>query len=269
MKKRTHFVFMLLVLSLSIISLNSCKKDLSLSQEEYYEFSILSEETHDSYDINVLFPEDYDEQKKYHSIYMLDGDEYFYEAASMIKENKYQNIVLIAIGYTNKNERGRDLSYPEDTNISGMSGGGKNFTKFLNNELIPYIENSLQLNSIDMTLYGHSLGGFYALYYMLQQEEPRMFDNYISISANFMWSDAYIFELEQLYSDQFNALPAKLFLSVGDLEGAAINTHYQAFLDQLQKHSYFDFELSHQRLNNTSHRNSPIVGIEKGILELF
>ncbi|MBQ0740652.1 prolyl oligopeptidase family serine peptidase, partial [Aquimarina celericrescens] len=89
-----------------------------------------------------------------------------------------------------------DYSYPKDPDFPHPSGGGKKFIDFMNKELIPYIEGELKIIPVDRTLYGHSLGGYLALYTLFQQEQPNLFKNVIAASPNLMWYNSYLFYLE-------------------------------------------------------------------------
>jgi hypothetical protein len=202
-------------------------------------------------------------------VYILDGDDYFKEIADVIAKSNRENIILIGIGYTGKTRRGIDYSYPEDHDFPGESGGAKEFVNFINYELIPYVEDELSIDSIDRSLFGHSLGGYFALYTLFQQEQPNNFNNIIAASSNLMWYDAYIFDLEQQYFDNQKTLNKNLYITVGDLEGASLNLFYDAFKDKIIDRSYSGFTFNQERLSNTSHRNSPIITFKKALSIIF
>ncbi len=265
MKKIIPNSMAFLYLIIPILGLNSCEKDNLSSIKNNHPFAITSVYTNTTYNINILYPQTYDPSNSYHTIYMLDGDDYFKEAADIIAESSREDIILIGVGYANKNRRGRDYSYPKDIDFPGASGGAKRFINFINNELIPHIENELKIGSVDRTLFGHSLGGYLALYMLFQQDQPNPFDNTIAASSNIMWHNAYLFHLEQYYFDTHDSLDKNLYITVGDLEGASINLFHNAFTEKISKRSYTGFILHHERLKNTSHRNSPIVTLKKGL----
>lgn len=265
MKKIIQNSMSFLCLIIGILGLYSCEKNNLSSIKNNHPFAITSDHTNTTYSINILYPQAYDPSNSYHTIYMLDGDDYFKEAADIVAESGREDIILIGVGYANKNQRGRDYSYPEDRDFPGTSGGAKEFINFVNNELIPHIENELEIESVERTLFGHSLGGYLALYILFQQDQPNSFDNIIAASSNFMWYNAYLFDLEQHYFDTHDSLDKNLYITVGDLEGASINLFYNAFKEKMDKRSYTGLILHHERLKNTSHRNSPIITFKKGL----
>lgn len=232
-------------------------------------FTLSSEITDTDYRINLWYPDNYSAEKGYHLLYLLDGDAYFAEAVEVTKNYNPNDFIVIGIGYRQKNYRGRDYAYPEDKEFPGESGGGKNFIRFLNQELIPYVENELGVISLDKSLFGHSLGGYLSLYLLFQQDQPNYFDYHIAASPNLMWYNAYLFDLEKLYSVyDIHLNHPNVYVSMGDLEGTSLNTSFNAFHKQINQrayHEYFNFE----RLENTSHRNSPIVSLENALNYLF
>src|SRR2546423_11219025 len=108
-------------------------------------------------------------KQRYPVVYLLDGDAHFYSVMGMIQQLSEVNgntvlpeMILVGIPNT---DRTRDLT---PTHVSGgiyldsafvrTSGGGENFTNFLEKELIPHID-SLYPTSPYRTLIGHSFGG--------------------------------------------------------------------------------------------------------------
>ena len=216
-----------------------------------------------------MYPEAYDSSSSYRTIYLLDGDDYFKEMADVIVESNRGDIILIGIGYTGKSRRGMDYSYPKDIDFPSESGGAKEFINFINHELIPSVEDELGIESHDKSLFGHSLGGYFALYMLFQQEQVNPFNNMIAASSNLMWNNAYLFDLEEEYFDSHDSLNKSLYITVGDLEGASINLFYEAFKEKIIARSYNGLTFNQDRFKNTSHRNSPIITLEKGISIIF
>ncbi|UNZ00310.1 alpha/beta hydrolase-fold protein [Zhouia spongiae] len=269
MKKRV--LNYLLVCSIIVVGLcvQGCDKEELSARTNNDSFVITSNYTQTKYRINILYPKGYQPSKSYHTIYLLDGDDYFNETANVITAQEKDDYVLIGIGYAGKNKRGTDYSYPWDKDFSGNSGGAKEFIDFINGELIPEIESKLKIMSSDRTLFGHSLGGYFALYILFQQEKNNPFDHIIAASANIMWYNAYLLDLEQKYYDKKKELNKSLYLSVGDLEGASQNLFHDAFVKQLKKRFYIGLDFTGERLRNTSHRNSPIISFKNGLTKIF
>jgi predicted alpha/beta superfamily hydrolase len=98
-------------------------------------------------------------------------------------------MIVVAIPNT---DRTRDLTPTHvheefgDTTWVKTSGGGENFTRFIKEELMPYVDEHYPTSPY-RTLIGHSLGGLFAINTLVNH--PEMFDNYLSIDPSLWWDD--------------------------------------------------------------------------------
>ncbi len=265
MKKTAQNSICMLCLWMAWCSFYSCQKETFVTGKKQDSFTLQSTYTETQYDLKIAYPKTYDATKKYHTIYLLDGDDYFDEASAVISNQQREDVILIGIGYVGNNQRGRDYSFPKDSDFPNASGGAKEFIQFINNQLIPKVETEMGVKSKARTIYGHSLGGYFALYILFQQEHPNPFDNSIAISPNLMWKDAYLFDLEQQYYNQRDSLDKRIYMTVGDLEGASINLFFNAFKNKLLTRNYTGLSLDYERLSHVSHRNSPIISFKNAL----
>lgn len=180
-------------------------------------YSITSTFTGSEYNLEILYPVNYDPSLEYQTVYLLDGDFYFSELADIVTSKYAAEIILIGIGYKNENKRETDYTYPADDMVSN-SGGGEKYIQFINNELIPYVENSLLIKSSEKTLAGHSYGGYFALYQLFQQDYPNPFNNIIAASPSLFWHEAYMLDLENQFNGSFDTLSIKLFNTMGQID---------------------------------------------------
>ncbi|WP_440120618.1 alpha/beta hydrolase [Tenacibaculum sp. Ill] len=255
----------ILFLSFILFFFASCIEEDLPSNIKQQNFTIKSKSTNFKYDVKIGSLKEVDVNKNYHVVYLLDGDDYYNECMQIISSENKESIIIISIGYADDNERGTDYSYPYDRDFDGDSGGAKRFIDFINSELIPKIEEDYQIMSLTKTIYGHSLGGYFALYVMMQEEQENPFNNAIVISPNLMWYNSFIFDLES-NAKELNLLNGKgIYMSMGDLEGVGMNASFQALTKQLELSNYNDFNFSYERFEDTSHRNSPIQGFKKGL----
>ena len=139
--------------------------------------------------IQVFTPENYKpgSAEKYDVLYVLDGGNW---NTGMIKQiqrflegEAYMppTIIVSILGI----DRNKDLT-PTHLKDSKTSGGAANFLSFLKNELIPYVNKNYPSNG-DNTLWGHSLGGLFVTYAMLN--EPAAFKSYIAVDPSFWWDN--------------------------------------------------------------------------------
>jgi len=225
---------------------------------------ISSSFTGNKYRLKVLYPDSYDESKSYQTVYLLDGDWYYNEFSKIVHDKYGNDVVLISIGYAGSDRRNTDFTFPAD-DLLKKSGGAKQYARFITEELIPYVKNDLQIKSNSSALLGHSLGGYFSLYMLLQQEVENPFNKIVAVSPSLYWSDAYIFGLEKKYSESNSDMNVSLYIAMGDLEGVTMNTHFDAFANKLKSRNYQGLSFQYERLKNTVHNNSPIIGFDKGL----
>lgn len=109
--------------------------------------------------------------------------------------NKYAKQNLIVVGISSKNERDRDFT---PTLTSDGGGGSENYSKFIEFELIPKIENeySVENSSTDRIIIGHSYGGLLAGYFFTKH--PNIFNNYIILSPSFWYDNNIFFNMKKI-----------------------------------------------------------------------
>ena len=252
------------LMMLLITLLFGCEKEAVLTVENAKSYSISSSYTGNDYSLQILYPKNYDSSLEYQTIYLLDGNWYFNELAEIVQTKYANEIVLVGIAYKNSNKRNTDFTYPSNDYLSN-SGGGKKYMQFISNELIPYIENDLSIKSSETTLAGHSLGGFFALYQLFQQDYPSPFDNVIAASPSLFWSEAFLLNLESEYHTNHDSLNIVLYNTMGDLETLAMNALFDVFNKKVESRNYIGLSFYHKRFRNTSHNNSPIKSFDQGI----
>ncbi|MGB3007884.1 MAG: alpha/beta hydrolase-fold protein [Chitinophagaceae bacterium] len=135
--------------------------------------------------------------QRYPVVYLLDGDGHFESVVGMIQQLSQVNgntVVpeMIVVGIPNTN-RTRDLTPTHiisdppmmDSIFSTTTGGGENFTAFMEKELIPHID-SLYPSQPFRVLIGHSFGGLTVM--NIITNHTRLFNAYIAIDPS-MWYD--------------------------------------------------------------------------------
>jgi predicted alpha/beta superfamily hydrolase len=137
-----------------------------------------------------------DPNKKYPVVYLLDGDVHFYSVVGLIHQLSTINgnnlsPEMIVVGIPNT-DRTRDLTPSHekggmlDSNFTRTSGGGENFTSFLEKELIPYIDAKYPTTSY-RTLIGHSFGGLMVINTLVHH--TKLFNAYLAIDPSMWWDD--------------------------------------------------------------------------------
>ncbi|MFT6935013.1 MAG: putative alpha/beta superfamily hydrolase [Maribacter sp.] len=107
-------------------------------------------------------------KKKYPIMILLDGSSHFKTASGILhfmSSNRNRNhfipeTIIVAIENIDR-ERGFTVTKIK-TKRANSIGGGNNFLKFIEKELIPYVDKKYRTNPY-RTLVGHSLGGLLTL----------------------------------------------------------------------------------------------------------
>lgn len=187
--------------------------------------SLYSEVLKEQREIWIQAPKNFESDKKYPVIYVLDANKNFYSVTAILKRlaplTMPQSII---VGITNT-DRTRDFT---PTNVSFQrgrksetSGGAGNFIKFLDQELKPYINNKYPTENLN-TIFGHSTGGLFVLYTFLNYEN--VFDNYLAIDPSLWWDKENLVKSaeEKISSKDLKTKP--LYVAVANSIGAAMDT---------------------------------------------
>jgi len=213
----------LLLLGIFIMIQQSTKAQSADSPSYLYQIGIP-----DSLDSNLLqekrdfwvqLPESYDEQRKvkYPVVFILDGG--MHMSALHTVYNYYFGHHLpdmILVGISNRENRTRDLTISEISTRNGgpvneASGGAELFTRFIEKELIPYVDGKYNTSSY-RTLIGWSYGGLFTINTLINH--PDLFANYIAIDPSLDWDDQKLLKEAKIKLQQENFKGKSLFVSL-------------------------------------------------------
>ncbi len=218
---------------------NANKKDQTGKVEKQNTFRLYSKNVLDSFSIFVNLPNDYNAQQKekYPVVYLLDANLYFDILATTI--NKYSevglapSVILVGIGYkdfpTMDSLRNRDDTYPTAIPEYEMtvSGGADKFLSFINNELIPQIDKEYKTDTSKRVLMGHSLGGYFTVYTILQDllGKSNSFNSYIAASPSIHYNKYYILsQLKEITTQKNRHKKINTYITFGGQEDAESKT---------------------------------------------
>lgn len=170
--------------------------------------------------IYVQLPENYDpaNNQKYPVVYILDGEVLLptvYNVLSFYSGGFMPEMVIV--GISNNKNRMRDLTTSKVAEMYGMpfdqdNGDAANFNTFIATELIPFIENKYPATHF-RTLIGHSYGGLYTIYTLLNH--PELFSNYIAIDPSLDWDKQKLIGDARVKLSNNSYKGKSLFMSLG------------------------------------------------------
>lgn len=181
--------------------------------------SIYSDTLSEYRKVYIQIPSSFNHSKnqKYPVVFILDG-EIFLPTVNEV-QNYYSGGFtpeMVLVGIANDNNRVRDLTPSTITTKYGMpfnekNGEADNFRMFIEKELIPFIESKYPVTNY-RTLIGHSYGGLFTIFTLLNQ--PDLFANYLVIDPSLDWDNQKLLkEAQDVFAKQ-NYTNKALFMSL-------------------------------------------------------
>ncbi len=242
-------------------------------------FTLPSALVSDSFNLFVRLPKAYhkDPQQRYPVVYHLDANAYFdaisHATTRLAKKKKLgREPIVVGIGYGNAfmmdSLRVRDYTFPPAPASDGLprSGGGDNFYRFIQRELVPYIDRVYRTDTTRRTLMGHSFGGYFTLYALLRgRNERALFTHYVAASPVLDYCDAYLTrQFERLSLPGEGNAPPRLYLTAGEREVAEDPYHHlDRFIALLKKEGAI--RLRTKIYQNLEHLGTAIPSLEEGV----
>ena len=178
--------------------------------------------------IMVSAPQGGEPKGGYPVIYVLDGDGWMGAAVEIAKMREYEKLdpaIIVGIGYPSHSffdaiGRSYDFTPPNsaDPDFEGIPLGGANdFLDFLNTTVNPgSVPITMRIRSAKI-LFGHSMGGLFALYTLYKA--PESFAVYIAASPDLPFSNHIFRKLEPAFESNPAYRKPRVLVTVGELEG--------------------------------------------------
>jgi len=219
------------------------------SDDTISSFALYSASVRDRFMINVYVPDTslVENRARLPVIYILDANLYFDIYASILR--KYSEVglipaaILVGIGYSSFEKmdslRVRDYTFPVGLPEYEMpvSGRADAFLNFVRNELVPEIDRKFPSDTTKKILAGHSLGGYFAMYALLEEIKGNqdVFRGFIAASPSLHYNQNYL--IKQYDSvGQHTSRERKLYVAYGELENPELKSSTTLTADDLLKH---------------------------------
>lgn len=168
---------------------------------------------------------------------------------------------MIVVGIQNTN-RTRDLTPTKDDRPD--SGGGENFLKFLESEVIPLVEKNYRTQPFRIFA-GHSLGGLTAVYAFATR--PDLFNAYIAASPVLHWDNKFVVKRTEELFKQNREFNKTLFITVGDepdyMDG------FNSFQDLLKKAKPKNLDYEFRQFKDENHGSVVLPAYYFGLRKVF
>lgn len=172
------------------------------------------------------FDTSYFSKPSYPVLYVLDGDGYFLSLVTMIRQlavingnTVYPEMIIVGIPNT-RGHRTRDLT-PSASSFDPLSGGGEDFTAFMEKELIPYVDKNYATAPY-RTLIGHSFGGLMVINTLLKHTD--LFNNYVAIDPSMFYDHDSLLKQAGTILQQKKFKGRSLFLGIANTMNPGMDT---------------------------------------------
>ncbi|OUJ70420.1 hypothetical protein BXP70_23935 [Hymenobacter crusticola] len=190
---------------------------------------LYSEVVQDSFSLFVQLPKGYAHslRRHYPLVVLLDGNVYFdqvSEAARQLPQREAS--ILVGVGrptvLQQDSLRQRDYTYPAALPADSipLSGGGRQFLSFLEQELLPYLDHTYRIDSTRRTLMGHSLGGYFTLFALVEGLKAKRagFSQYVAASPSLYYANQYLLQELTTLTPTIPPDPLRVRLTIGTQE---------------------------------------------------
>lgn len=267
-------IFLLIILVLSGKMWLDYRKKINPTEEETENMqdtvggtiTIQSERLGEERTIIVKLPAEYnDSDEVYPVLYMLDAEmePFFENAVSMVDSDSTLGIIprMIVVGIHNV-DRNRD-TIPVSVDERPGSGGALNFLMFLDEELIPFVEESYRTTR-PRVLYGASNAGLFTVYALL--ERPNSFDAYIASSPMIGWCPEYIHRLaEERFTEPLQ--DKFLYMIFGSKDYVKVTEYVPGFVDLMQGKAPEGLRWVSRQIDGEGH--VPSASLDEGLRAFF
>lgn len=281
--RRTRFATLLLCCALPFAaSLASAESTdgITIGTRRVVESRVLKEER----TVYIYLPESYSQSRgyrRYPVLYVRDGGKFFHSFTGAVQHLSSDatphvpEMIVVAIVET---DRVRDSS--STRSLQGFtgktdegfksSGGGENFRRFLEHELVPYIDKELSTSSYRIYC-GYSFTGLSVIDEFL--DEDSIFDAFLMIDPSWWWDD-YVMERRAavaLPSRNFDRVqlfmaatgesyPEKYFIKARDISSLG---------EMLRRTNPAGLEWKFERYANESHHSMALRALHDGLIYFF
>jgi predicted alpha/beta superfamily hydrolase len=195
----------------------------------------------------VGLPTNYNKDSSYSVVYVLDAEDRFDITYSLTKElfenqNAIPELIVVGIPNVDKLRRLYDMTFTDSqVNATGkkdtigyfgpsLTGNGPSFLKFLENEVVPYVNVHYNTDGLN-TLVGHSISGYFCSYILPIQKSFSAFQIY---DASIWYNDGDA--IKHLQKELDPNFQCNIFISKGTAFDGIVGyiDHHLSMIDSLR-----------------------------------
>jgi predicted alpha/beta superfamily hydrolase len=229
------------------------------NQEPVASHRLYSPTVQDSFFLFVRLPKGYSQHPRRHYpiVVLLDANVYLDIVHDELRRQQADApFILVGVGYRDAGEadslRQRDDTYPVGLPADSLpvSGGGRRFLTFLQQELLPYIDHTYRTQPSNRALLGHSLGGYLVLYALAESLRTGQGAHYVAASPTLYYHNQYVLQDLATLVPAVTPQPTQLFVSSGareltpdTAEGVATATAFRTLVATLASRKFASLQV--------------------------
>jgi predicted alpha/beta superfamily hydrolase len=207
---------------------------------------------------------------RYPIVVLLDGPDHFHHTTAtanfLARNGRMPEVLVVAVANT---DRTRDLT-PRSLVDAEMRnfpthGGAGNFLRFVDEELLPWVEKNYRAGPYRI-LIGHSFGGLFAIHTLATR--PDVFDAYIAISPSLQWNDQRLVGEAEAFFEATDKLDASLYMTVGN-EGGNLLGGTRKLSGVLDAEAPAGFSWRFDLMPEETHGSVPLRSTYQGFESIF
>lgn len=268
-------LFVEIIYSQEVKNKRTSIKQVEISNTEVRE--LISSKTNRQYFAYVHLPQDYYESDKtYPVLYLTDAESSIFGMYSGIfhllrVQNEIRDLILVGIAYGGDLQqyrltRRRDYTPTKVESYPG-SGEASEYLRFINENLIPFIDIEYRTDPSNRGLWGSSFGGLFAIYVMLNS--PETFQNYIIASPALWWDKRKMLDNARAFVEGEQVLTGNIYTAVGAEEWKRIINDWKEFNELIEKQDYKEYKLISELLQKETHHSTFPLAFTRGLKALY
>lgn len=272
-------IILVLCLLFIILIVIVSKKYMEDYTSDFVDHNMYSEVLNEDRKIFIRLPKGYDRKKSYPLIIKSDGNFNLNRWDESITELSHKKVIKDSIIVSIPNlfwfdSRNRDLVPPyarKEVNIearlpndndSSIFGKADLFLKFIETEVLPYIENNYSIND-NRVLSGFSAGGSFVLYTIVVK--PELFTGYFVFSPAAWYDKSVVVNEFKKGLSNVKGKPLFLYLSLGDTENEIITGSFKGLLLAIESNAPINLHSEHSYSEGASHVENPYISVPKAL----
>jgi predicted alpha/beta superfamily hydrolase len=229
------------------------------------------------YQLSIGLPGNYakNPDKHYPVIYVTDGYWDFEKLhaiqGSLVFDKVSPEFIIVGMGYA-----GTDLDYgtlrtwelsPVRFGNDPKTGNAADFLETIEKAIIPLVEREYRADPAHRVLGGASLGGLFTLYAMYTK--PALFSAYMAVTPAVALDNNWLLGYEEKFAQAGGQLHGRLFVSMGENEGAAYLGSILLYNKRVNSRQYPDLAYQFRIIDGERHAGMQLESYTRAVRFVF